>query len=137
MTSDHLSYTVSSNVASHFKAQDFQYPSDSKQKQKQKAKPFAPCPHCGFNDHLPKDCLMDNSNKICGDPTHDTSGHEKVIQIRRGMTKSSSLSTESTSAIKCKTCGSSVHSTTDHESIVSFKKATKAKPSKMRGPRKN
>ena len=135
-TSDHKTHSVTSNMAS-LKAQSLNYPSDSKQKQKQKAKPFAPCPYCGFNDHHPKDCQIDNCCENSGSSTHDTSGGDKVIQARRGMTKSASQSTESTSAIKCIICGSSVHFTTDHKSIVNVKKTPKAKPSKKWSPRKN
>jgi len=80
---------------------------------------------------------MDTCCDLCGDPTHDTSGHDEVIQARRGKNKSSSQSAESSLAIKCKICGSSVHSTTDHKSLSTFKQAIKAKPSMKRGPRKN
>ena len=123
-TSDHGSYT--SSVATNFKTQNFEYASGSQQTKRHKAKPLAPCLHYGSNDHLPDDCLMYPCCEICGDPSHDTSGHEKVIQARRGIPKS----TPQSSSNKCKICGSPVHSTTDHNSIVQFKKTLRTKPTR-------
>ncbi|GJZ46552.1 hypothetical protein Tco_0594148 [Tanacetum coccineum] len=40
----------------NYKAQPYQYASSSKQILRAKAKPFPPCTHCGFNDHIPGDC---------------------------------------------------------------------------------
>lgn len=132
-TSDHLSYTVSSSVVSYHNAQSHNYASGSKQI-RQKAKPFTPCTHSGFNDHLPDDCLMYPCCDICGDPTHDSSGHEDVIQSRRGITKPTQ---QSTSSPRCKICGSNIHTTTDHGSISQFKKAIKAKPTRKWVHKKN
>ena len=133
-TSDHMSYTVSSRTTSHNKAHALKYASGSKQL---KAKPFSPCSHCGFNDHRSDDCLMNPCCDICGDPNHDTSRHDKIIQARRGKSKSSTQSTESSSSTKCNKCGSSVHNTTEHGSLSLFKRAIKAKPTQKWGNKKN
>ncbi|PWA86471.1 copia-type pol polyprotein [Artemisia annua] len=129
-TSDHLSYTTSLKAQASYKAQAHKYASASKQTPKQKAKPFQPCTHCGFNDHHLVDCLMYPCCDICGDPSHDASGHDNVIKARRGLTTNTSQSTESSSSTKCKICGSSIHSTTDHESINKFKKSIRPKPTR-------
>lgn len=76
-TSDHNSHTASLKAQGLYKTQGYQYASSSKQRQK--AKPFLPCPHCGFKDHLPNDCMMKNCCNICGDPKHDDRGHDKII----------------------------------------------------------
>lgn len=57
-TCDHISHTASLKAQGLYKTQGYQYASSSKQRLK--AKPFLPCPHCGFNDHLPDDCMMKN-----------------------------------------------------------------------------
>ncbi|PWA72457.1 Integrase, catalytic region, Zinc finger, CCHC-type, Peptidase aspartic, catalytic [Artemisia annua] len=129
-TSDHLSYTTSLKAQANYKAQTHKYASAFKQTLKQKAKPFKPCTHCGFSDHHPIECLIYPFCDICGDPSHDASGHDNVVQARRGLTTNSAQSTESSSSTKCKICGSSVHSTTDHESINKFKKSIRPKPTK-------
>ena len=129
-TSDHLSYTTSLKAQANCKAQAYKYASGSKQNLKQKAKPFKPCTHYGFNDHHPVDCLMYPCCDICGDPSHDASRHDNVIQARRGLTTDSSQSTGSSSSNKCTIYGSSIHSTTDHESINKFKKSIRPKPTK-------
>ncbi|GKE74447.1 hypothetical protein Tco_1536488, partial [Tanacetum coccineum] len=49
-------YTVSLKRSENYKAQPYQYASSSKQILKEKAKPFPPCTHYGFNDHRPDDC---------------------------------------------------------------------------------
>ena len=87
-TSDHNSYSASLKAQGLYKTQGYQYASSSKQTQK--AKPFLSCPHCGFNDHLPDDCMMNNCCNICGDPTHDDKGHDKIIQARRNAFTSTS-----------------------------------------------
>lgn len=133
-TSDHLSYTVSSGVVSYYNAHPIDYASGSKQI-RQKAKPFSPCTHCGFNDHLPDDCLLYPCCDICGDPTHDSSGHEQVIQSSRGIIKPTPQPTSSPP--RCKVCGSTVHTTTDHGSISQFKKTIKAKPTRKWVHKKN
>jgi DNA-directed RNA polymerase subunit RPC12/RpoP len=133
--SDHNSHFASLKTQGLYKAQGHQYASPSKQRFK--AKLFLPCPHCGFNDHLPDDCMMNKCCNICGDPTHDDRGHDKVIQTRRGITPSTSQSTDSSSTIKCKTCGSSVHSTSDHDSIAKFKKSLRTKPTRRWVNKKN
>ncbi|GKB22830.1 retrovirus-related pol polyprotein from transposon TNT 1-94, partial [Tanacetum coccineum] len=55
-TSDHEMYTASLKRSENYKAQPYQYASPSKQILKEKEKPFSPCTHCGFNDHIPDDC---------------------------------------------------------------------------------
>ena len=120
-TCDHISHTVSTKAQGQYSTQGYQYATSSKQRPK--AKPFLPCPHCGFNDHLPDDCMMKDCCDICGDPSHETKGHDKIIQSRRN----SSQSTESSSTTKCNTCGSSVHSTSDHDSLTKFKKSLRTK----------
>ena len=135
MTSDHNSHTASLKAQGLYKTQGYQYASSSKQRQK--AKPFFPCPHCGFNDHLPDDCMMNNCCNICGDPTHDDKGHDKIIQARRNASTSTSQSTESSTTTKCKTCGSSVHSTLDHDSLAKFKKSLRTKSTRRWGNKKN
>ncbi|GJZ83334.1 retrovirus-related pol polyprotein from transposon TNT 1-94 [Tanacetum coccineum] len=47
-----------------------------------KAKPFPPCIHCGFNDHIPDDCRNYPECEIRGSYDHSTSGHNRVIQIK-------------------------------------------------------
>ena len=133
-TSDHKAHMASQNTS--YKAQANRKASSSNQASKLKVTPFQPCPHCGFNDHLPDDCMMYPCCDICGDPTHDVSGHEAVTQKRRGI-PSTSQSTESSTTNKCKVCGSTVHTTTDHSSINKFKQSIKTKPTKKWGPRKN
>jgi hypothetical protein len=72
---------------------------------------------------------------ICGDPTHDSSGHEQVIQARRGIINPTPQLTSSSP--RCKVYGSTVHTTTDHGSISQFKKAIKAKPTRKWVHKKN
>ncbi|GJV51251.1 retrovirus-related pol polyprotein from transposon TNT 1-94 [Tanacetum coccineum] len=60
-----------------------------------KAKPFPPCTHCGFNDHISDDYRNYPECGICGSYDHSTSGHNHVIQIRGGVLVESSQSNES------------------------------------------
>lgn len=131
-TSDHKSHLASLNAHMHYKTQNHPYPSPSKQRSK--AKPFLPCPYHGFNVHLPDDCMMSPCCNICGDPSHDDSGHDKVTHARRGNTPQSA---QSSSTSKCKNCGSSVHSTSDHYLLSKFKKTMKAKPTRKWVNKKN
>ncbi|GJY43224.1 hypothetical protein Tco_0431437 [Tanacetum coccineum] len=55
-----------------------------------KAKPFPPCTHCGFNDHIPDDCRNYPQCEIYGRYDHSTYGHNRVIQIRGGVLAESS-----------------------------------------------
>ncbi|GKB59852.1 retrovirus-related pol polyprotein from transposon TNT 1-94 [Tanacetum coccineum] len=57
---------------------------DTEQAPKPKAKPFPPCTHCGFNDHIPDDCKNYPECEICESYHHSTSGYNRVIQIRGG-----------------------------------------------------
>ena len=136
-TSDHISYVTSPNAQANYKAQSHKYASASKQTPKPRSKPLKPCTHCGFNDHHPVDCLMYPCCDICGDPSHDTSGHDDVIKARRGPKTKVSHSPESSSSSKCTKCGSKVHTTTDHESITQFKRSLKPKPTNKWVKRKN
>ncbi|GJX95308.1 hypothetical protein Tco_0351106 [Tanacetum coccineum] len=123
-TSDHEMYTASLKRSKNYKAQPYQYTSPSKQVLKAKAKPFSPCTHCGFNDHIPDDCRNYPECEICGSYDHFTSGHNRVILIRGGVLAESSQSSESSISVKCNTCGSIVHSTTDHNEFDHFKRET-------------
>ncbi|GJZ03481.1 hypothetical protein Tco_0536756 [Tanacetum coccineum] len=91
---------------------------------KAKAKPFPPCTHCSFNDHIHDDCRNYPECGICGSYDHSTSGHNRVIQIRVGVLAVSSQSNESSIGVKCNTCGSIIHSTTDHNKFDHFKRET-------------
>ncbi|GJY19881.1 retrovirus-related pol polyprotein from transposon TNT 1-94 [Tanacetum coccineum] len=123
-TSDHEMYIASLKRSENYKAQPYQYASSSKQILKAKAKPFPPCTHCGFNDHIPDDCRNYPECEICGSYDHSTSGHNRVIQIRGGVLAESSQSNESSIRVKCNTCGSTVHSTSDHNEFDHFKRET-------------
>ncbi|GJS98032.1 retrovirus-related pol polyprotein from transposon TNT 1-94 [Tanacetum coccineum] len=123
-TLDHEMYTTSLKRSKNYKAQPYQYASSSMQILKAKAKPFAPCTHCGFNDHRPDDCRNYHECEICGSYDHFTSGHNRVIHIKGGVLAESSQSSESSIGVKCNTCGSNVHSTTDHNEFDHFKRET-------------
>ncbi|PWA80314.1 hypothetical protein CTI12_AA197830 [Artemisia annua] len=129
-TSDHTSFVTSLKNQANYKALAHTYASTSKQTLKSKVVPLKPCTHCGFNDHHPVDCLMYPCCDICGDPSHNASGHDKVIKARRGLTSNVPQTPESSSSSKCTTCGSKVHSTSDHESMNKFKKSLRPKPTK-------
>ena len=133
-TSDHQVYTSSLRNTAQYKAHAFKYASGSKQF---KAKPFTPCIHCGFNDHLSDDCLMNPCCDMCGDSTHETAEHDKIIQARRTKVKSITQSSHSSTTTQCNLCGSSVHSTTEHGSLSQFKKANKTKPTRKWGTKRN
>nr|GEV05304.1 retrovirus-related Pol polyprotein from transposon TNT 1-94 [Tanacetum cinerariifolium] len=83
-TLDHEMYIASLKRNKNYKAQPYQYASSSKQILKEKAKPFPPCTHYGFNDHRLDDCRNYPECGICGSFDHFTSGHNHVIQIRGG-----------------------------------------------------
>ncbi|GJR67791.1 retrovirus-related pol polyprotein from transposon TNT 1-94 [Tanacetum coccineum] len=123
-TSDHEMYTASLKKSENYKAQPYQYASSSKQILKAKAKPFPPCTHCGFNDHIPDDCRNYPECEIYGSYNHFTSGHNHVIHIKGGVLAESSQSSESSISVKCNTCGSTVHSTTDHNEFDHLKRET-------------
>ncbi|GKA43012.1 retrovirus-related pol polyprotein from transposon TNT 1-94 [Tanacetum coccineum] len=115
-----------------YKAQPYQYASSSKQILKEKAKPFPPCTHCGFNDHIPNDCRNYPECGICRSYDHSTSGHNRIIQIRGGVLAESSQSNESSIGVKCNTCGSTIHSTSDHNEFDHFKRCEKIQAAKAR-----
>ncbi|GJS20772.1 retrovirus-related pol polyprotein from transposon TNT 1-94 [Tanacetum coccineum] len=106
------------------KAQPYQYASPSKQILKAKAKPFPPCTHYGFNDHIPYDYRNYPEYEICRSYDHFTSGHNRVIHIRGGVLVESSQSSKSSIGVKCNTCGSTIHSTIDHNEFDHFKRET-------------
>ncbi|GJS89517.1 retrovirus-related pol polyprotein from transposon TNT 1-94 [Tanacetum coccineum] len=93
-TSDHEMYIASLKRSKNYKAQPYQYASPSKQILRAKAKPFPPCTHCGFNDHMPDDCNYPECG-LYGSYDHSTSGHNRVIQIRGRVLAKSSQSNES------------------------------------------
>ncbi|GJU71875.1 hypothetical protein Tco_1263280 [Tanacetum coccineum] len=64
-TSDHEMYITSLKRSENHKAQLYQYASSSKQILRVKAKPFSPCTHCGFNDHMLDDCRNYTECEIC------------------------------------------------------------------------
>ncbi|GJW52069.1 retrovirus-related pol polyprotein from transposon TNT 1-94 [Tanacetum coccineum] len=99
-----------------------------------KAKPFPPCTHCGFNDHISDDYRNYPECGICGSYDHSTSGHNHVIQIRGGVLVESSQSNESSIGVKCNTCGSTVHSTSDHNEFGHFKRGEKIQARHIREP---
>ncbi|GJY00941.1 retrovirus-related pol polyprotein from transposon TNT 1-94 [Tanacetum coccineum] len=68
----------------NYKAQPYQYASSSKQILRAKAKPFLPCIHCGFNDHIPDDCRNYPECEICGSTIHSTSDHNEFDHFKRG-----------------------------------------------------
>nr|GEW35390.1 retrovirus-related Pol polyprotein from transposon TNT 1-94 [Tanacetum cinerariifolium] len=89
---------------------------------KAKAKPLPPCTHYGFNDHIPNDCRNYHECEICRSYDHSTSGHNRVIHIKRGVLAESSQSNESLIRVKCNTYRSTVHSTSDHNKFDHFKR---------------
>ncbi|GJS93448.1 retrovirus-related pol polyprotein from transposon TNT 1-94 [Tanacetum coccineum] len=70
-------YTASLKRSENYKAQPYQYASSSKQILRAKAKPFPPCIHCGFNDHIPDDCRNYPECGIYGSYDHFTSGYNR------------------------------------------------------------
>ncbi|GJR03392.1 hypothetical protein Tco_0526376 [Tanacetum coccineum] len=71
--SDHEMYIASLKRSKNYKAQPYQYASSSKQILRAKAKPFPPCTHYGFNDHIPDDCRKYPEYGIFGSYDHSTS----------------------------------------------------------------
>ncbi|GJY25438.1 zinc finger, CCHC-type containing protein [Tanacetum coccineum] len=136
-TSDHEMYFALLKRSKNYKAQPYQYASPSKQILKAKEKPFPPCTHYGFNDHIPDDCKNYPECEICGSYDHFTLGHNCVIHIRGCILAESSQSCESSIGVKCNTCGSTVHSTTDHNEFDRFKRGEKIQATKAREPTKN
>ncbi|GKE17081.1 retrovirus-related pol polyprotein from transposon TNT 1-94, partial [Tanacetum coccineum] len=130
-------YTASLKRSENYKAQPYQYASPSKQILKEKAKPFPPCTHYGFNDHRPDDCINHLECEIRRSYDHFTSGHNLVIHIRGGELAESSKSNESSIGVKCNTCGSTIYSTTDYNEFDHFKSGEKIQATKAREPNKN
>jgi hypothetical protein len=134
-TCDHNSHIASVQARGLYKNQGYQYATPTKQRLK--AKPFLPCPHCGFNDHLPDDCLMNVCCNICGNPSHETKEHDKFIQSRRKLPINTSQPPETSTSTTCNTCGSSGHTTSDHNSLAIFKKSLRTKPTRKWVNKKN
>ncbi|GJU33016.1 hypothetical protein Tco_1176605 [Tanacetum coccineum] len=88
-------YIASLKRSKNYKAQPYQYASPSKQILRAKAKPFPPCTHCSFNDHMSDDCRNYPECEICGSYDHSTLVHNRVIYIRGGVIYESSQSNES------------------------------------------
>ncbi|GJT17022.1 retrovirus-related pol polyprotein from transposon TNT 1-94 [Tanacetum coccineum] len=122
-------YITSLKRSENYKAQPYQYASSSKQILREKAKPFPPCIHCGFNDHMPGDYRNYPECEIYGSYDYSTSRHNRVIQIRGGVLAESSQANESSIRVKCNTCGSTVYSTSDHNEFDHFKRDTSGRPS--------
>nr|GEW98243.1 hypothetical protein [Tanacetum cinerariifolium] len=118
-------------------AQPYQYASSSKQILKAKAKPFPPCTHCGFNDHIPDNCRNYPECGVYGSYDHSTSGHNCVIHIRGGVLAESSQSNESSIGVKCNTCGSTIHPTSNHNEFDHFKRGEKIQAAKAWSPPKS
>ncbi|GKC14732.1 hypothetical protein Tco_1011514 [Tanacetum coccineum] len=135
-TSDHEMYIALLKRSKNYKGQPYQYASSSKQILRAKAKPFPPCTHYGFNDHIPDDCRNYPECEICGSYDHSILGHNRVIQIRSGVLTESSQSNESSIGVKCNTCGSTVHSTFDHNNFDHFKRGEKIQAAKAKEPTK-
>ncbi|GJV65375.1 hypothetical protein Tco_1476203 [Tanacetum coccineum] len=89
-TSDHEMHIALIKRSENYKAQPYQYVYYSKQILRAKAKPFPPCTHCGFNDHIPDDCRNYPECGIYRSYDHFTSRHNHVIQIRGGVLAESS-----------------------------------------------
>ncbi|GKE74879.1 hypothetical protein Tco_1536920, partial [Tanacetum coccineum] len=88
-TLDHEMYIALLKRSENYKAQSYQYASPSKQILRAKEKPFPPCTHYDFNDHMPDDCRNYLECGICRSYDHSTSGHSRVIQIRGVLAESS------------------------------------------------
>ncbi|GJW78662.1 retrovirus-related pol polyprotein from transposon TNT 1-94 [Tanacetum coccineum] len=84
-TLDHEMYIALLKRSENYKAQPYQYASSFKQILRAKAKPFPPCTHYGFNDHIPDDYRNYPECGIYGSYNHSTSGHNRVIKIRGGF----------------------------------------------------
>ncbi|GJY04627.1 retrovirus-related pol polyprotein from transposon TNT 1-94 [Tanacetum coccineum] len=61
-------YVASLKRSENYKAQPYVYASPSKHILKEKAEPFPPCTHYGFNDHRPDDCRNYPKYEICRTP---------------------------------------------------------------------
>ncbi|GJS31857.1 hypothetical protein Tco_0492477 [Tanacetum coccineum] len=109
-TSNHAEYMSTMNTNQHHKSQGG---FSSRSKTSRPSKPFPPCMHCGFNDHLSDDYVNYPIYDICGSYDHDTHGHNKVISLRRGIKPSNPQQVTKS----YETRGSTVHTTTDYNDI--------------------
>nr|GEY83945.1 hypothetical protein [Tanacetum cinerariifolium] len=78
-------YAASLKKSKNYKAQPYQYASPFKQILKAKAKPFPPCTHCGFNDHILDDYRNYPKCGIYKSYDHFTLRHNRVIHIQGGV----------------------------------------------------
>ncbi|GJU82155.1 retrovirus-related pol polyprotein from transposon TNT 1-94 [Tanacetum coccineum] len=98
------------NMTQHLKSQGGSF---SRSKTSRPTKPFPPCKHCGFNDHLSDDCVNYPICDICGSYDHDTLSYNRVISLRRGIKPRNPQH-----VIKSyETYGSTVHTKNDHNDI--------------------
>ncbi|GKC04002.1 hypothetical protein Tco_0995612 [Tanacetum coccineum] len=67
---------------------------------KAKVKPFPPCTHCGFNDHLPDDCLGVSCNS-CRSIVHSTTDHRDFDHFKRGEKLQAAKAKEPTKSLLC------------------------------------
>ncbi|GKE37931.1 hypothetical protein Tco_1461336, partial [Tanacetum coccineum] len=114
-TYDYVKYMSTMNMTQHLKSQGG---SSSRSKTSRPSKPFPPCIHCGFNDHLSDDCVNYLICDICGSYDHETHGHKRVISLRRGIKPRNPQQVTKS----CETCGSTVHTTTDYNDIEWFRR---------------
>ncbi|GKB35071.1 hypothetical protein Tco_0880013, partial [Tanacetum coccineum] len=73
-TCDHAEYMSTMNMTRHLKSQGG---SSLRSKTSRPSKPFPPCIHYGFNDHLSDDCVNYPICDICGCYDHDIHGHNR------------------------------------------------------------
>nr|GEY62034.1 retrovirus-related Pol polyprotein from transposon TNT 1-94 [Tanacetum cinerariifolium] len=88
-TLDHEMYAASLKRSKNYKAQPYQYASPFKQILKAKAKPFPPCTHYDFNDHIPDDYRNYTKCGIYKSYDHFTLRHNRVIHIQGVLAESS------------------------------------------------
>ncbi|GJX99888.1 retrovirus-related pol polyprotein from transposon TNT 1-94 [Tanacetum coccineum] len=108
-TCDHPEYMSSMNMSQHLKGQGR---SSLKSKTSRPSKPFLPCIHCGFNDHLSDDCVNYPICDIYGSYDHDThvhttTDHNDIEWFKRGEAlqakKAKAFQSKSSNAIRSKT----------------------------------
>ncbi|GKC26570.1 hypothetical protein Tco_1033864, partial [Tanacetum coccineum] len=67
-----------------------------------------------------------------GSNDHDTSGHNVVIYVRRGVLAKLSMSNESSTGLSYNMCGSIVQSTFDHTEFDHFKRGERLQAAKSK-----
>nr|GEW98530.1 reverse transcriptase domain-containing protein [Tanacetum cinerariifolium] len=103
---------------------------------KQKAKiTYYECERLG---HYKNGCPeRKNQNQVKKSYDHFTSGHNRIILVRRGTLAESSQSSESSIGVRYNTCGSIVHSTTNHNDFDHFKRGEKIQATKVKEPQRS